>query len=86
MTTSGDGSTKGACSRSSDLASARATLPSYNDSGPSDSAAGTTVSAANSAITSAQKAYAADLAKAKGYIKTANMYAAAASKACDSTP
>ena len=53
---------------------------------PDDRTLGTALSAANSAIASAQKAYAADLAKAKGYVKTANKYAAAADAACTNAP
>jgi hypothetical protein len=69
-----------------DLASARASLPSYGDSGPSVSAVSTAMSAASGAIASAQKAYVADLAKAKGYVKTAAKYAAAADAACAHVP
>lgn len=67
-------------------ATARASLPDFTDSGPSPSDVSAAVSAANSAITSAQQAYAADLAKAKDYVATANGYADAASRACDQMP
>lgn len=68
------------------LASARAVLASYSGSGPTASAISAALDGANAAIANGQKAYTTDLAKAKGYVTTADKYAAAASQACSNAP
>jgi hypothetical protein len=66
------------------LASARAILPSYSDSGPTSADIANALTDAKASIDSANQTYAGYLKTANSYVSTAETYSADAATACQS--